>query len=276
MKKIISIICLILVLVSLSGCVSMLGGVNRREIGEFTYLQSDGEKQYFYYDGQVLLEDGYVVIDGSEYSISEGVLPASVITPLETESEVVLTSYKSALYGSFTCAEEYDFLGQQLEDAFGDADDDKYYEALFLKKDEEIFGAVNVYSSPSGRSGNLLTNEQLIKSCLVNFKEDSIFIAHEYEDTAILAFNDTHAVTYKDKKIYSKDLQNDTEVFICKDEWWDRGPTYYNSFSVSFTDEHFLIYADKGKSVSDMVSILAGRIDGTEFHVLIDDKLIIF
>lgn len=276
MKKLISIICLILVLVSLSGCTFILGSMNRREIGEFTYLQTDGEKEYFYYDGLHLLEDGYVLIDEGDYTLQEGVLPKSEIQPLKSESEVVLTSYKSALYGSFTCAKEYDFLGQQLEDVFGGADDDKYYEALFLKKNEEIFGAVNVYSRPSGRSGNLLTNEQLIKSCFINVKEDSISIVHEYEDTAILAFNDTHAVTYKDKKIYSKDLQNNTEVFICKDEWWDRGPTYYNSFSVSFTDEHFLIYADKGESISDTVSILAGRIDGTEFHVLIDDKLIVF
>ena len=276
MKKLVPIICAVLVLVSLSGCSSILGGMNRREIGEYTYLQSDGEKQYFYYDGQVLLEDGYVVIDGSEYSLSEGVLPASVITPLETESEVVLTSYKSALYGSFTCPKEYDPLGCQLEDIFGGADDDKYYEALLLKKDENIFGAVNVYSRVSGRSGNLLTNEQLVKSCFVTVNDDELTVAYEFEDTAILAFNDTHALTYKDKKIYSKDLQNGTEVFICKDEWWDRGPTFYNEFFVTFTDDYFLIYADKGRSVSNSVSLMAGKIDGSEFNVLVDDKFVVF
>ena len=276
MKKLVPIICAVLVLVSLSGCASVLGGVNCREIGEYTYLQTDGDKLYFYYDGQVLLEDGYVVIDGSEYSLSEGVLPESVITPSGTESEVVLTSYKSALYGGFTCAIEYDMYGQHLEEFFGGVDDDTYYEAMLLKKNEEIFGAVNVYSRPSARSGNLLTNEQLVKSCFVTVNDDELTVAYEFEDTAILAFNDTHALTYKDKKIYSKDLQNGTEVFICKDEWWDRGPTFYNEFFVTFTDDYFLIYADKGRSMSNSVSLMVGKIDGSEFNVLVDDKFVVF
>lgn len=270
MKKSVSFLCILALMFSLCGCVSLLGGVNRREIGEYTYLFTDGDKQYLKYYG--MYEDGYAVIADDSFTLYEGVLPDTVISPQTTEAEIVLTAYISALSDGSQCAVGYGYLSEQLENIFGTLEDEKYYEALLLKKGEEIYGAVNCYSRPSGGSGNLLTNENLEKSCLVSCQDGVLAVDKEYEGTAIMAFNQTHFIAYKNQSLYSVNIESDEEVKICDDFWWDKGPTYYNDFSVRFTDDYFIIYATNSKTFSDKATLIAGKMDGSFTETLIDNE----
>ena len=81
-------------------------------------------------------------------------------------------------------------------------------------------------------------------------------------------------IVYRDKDIYSVDLNRGEEVFLLKDKWWDRGPTYYNDFNVSFTDEDFLIYVQADNSTDSKETLMAGNLDGNDFTVLIDNRKI--
>lgn len=189
-----------------------------------------------------------------------------------TATKIVLESYITALSSGATCADGYEYLYDVLDVAFDISDEDSFSESLLLENQGVIYGAVNFYSRPSGRSGNLLTNENVVKGIYINIIDGEVEVIREFDHTAILAFNQTHLIAYKDKKVYSVDLSSAEETFLFKDKWWDRGPSYYNNFNVSFTDEDFLVYVNNDNGVTNKETLMVCKLDGSNFTVLIDNR----
>lgn len=272
MKKYITLFCLLLIITTLSGCSILLGGTNERELGSFVPVYSDGNFDYIEYN--LNFEDGLINKSSSGYALYEASTADEGIEVIDTSATQVLSAYISALSGGAVCAEGYDYLYDALDTAFDISDEDSYCEILILENQGEIYGALNFYSRPSGRSGSLLTFENIIKSVFVRFTGSQVDVIKELENTAVLAFNNTHLITYNSKKIYSVNLENGEELFLTKDKWWDKGPSYYNDFKVSFTHESFLIYALADNGYVQKETLMAGGLDGTDFTILIDNQKI--
>jgi len=273
MKKLLSLISIILFLTALSGCMLFLGGTNERELGRFTPVYSDGENEYFEYN--LAFEDGLIQKTSDCYVLlTDTSTNDEAVKTINTAAKLVLESYITALSGGATCADGYDYLYDILDSDFNISADDNYSEALLLENQGAIYGAINFYSRPSGRSGSLLTNENIVKGLYINITDGEVNVIKEFDGTAILAFNQNHVIVYSDKDIYSVDLNSGEEVFLLKDKWWDRGPTYYNDFKVSFTDESFIIYAQADNGTDSKETLVAGDLDGNDFTVLIDNRTI--
>ncbi len=271
MKKLISLICLILLVTILGGCMLLLGGTNERELGRFISTYTDGEKEYFEYD--LIFEEGLIQKTSDGYVLLPNTSTNDeAVKEDNTATKIVLESYITALSSGATCADGYEYLYDVLDVVFDISDEDSFSESLLLENQGVIYGAVNFYSRPSGRSGNLLTNENIIKGIYINIIDGEVEVIREFDHTAILAFNQTHLITYIDKKVYSVDLSSAEETFLFKDKWWDRGPSYYNNFNVSFTDEDFLVYVNNDNGVTNKETLMVCKLDGSNFTVLIDNR----
>lgn len=269
MKKLILLICLILLITIIGGCMLLLGGTNERELGRFISTYTDGEKEYFEYD--LIFEEGLIQKTSDDYVLLPNTSTNDeAVKEDNTATKIVLESYITALSSGATCADGYEYLYDVLDVVFDISDEDSFSESLLLENQGVIYGAVNFYSRPSGRSGNLLTNENVVKGIYINIIDGNVEVIREFDHTAILAFNRTHLIAYKDKKVYSVDLSSAEETFLFKDKWWDRGPSYYNNFNVSFTDEDFLVYVNNDNGVTNKETLMACQLDGSNFTVLID------
>lgn len=271
MKKYITLFCLLLIITTLSSCTLLIGGTNERELGKFVPVYTDSTNDYFEYS--LKFDKGLVVKSYDDsYSLSELSTEDEALSVKSAETQVVLEAYISVLNGGAICAEGYEYVYDALDVRFDISDDDVFSEVLVLEDSGKIYGALNFYSRPSGRSGSLLTNENIVNCVYVSITDDAVVAMEKLENTAILAFNQTHIIIYRDKKVYSVDINGGEETFLFKDKWWDRGPSYYNDFRVSFTDESFLIYAKDDNGYVQKETLMAGGLDGTDFTTLIDNR----
>lgn len=270
MKKLILLTCIILVFTTMGGCMLLLGGANERELGTFIPIYSDGVNNYFEYE--LTFEKGLIKKTTEGYAVSELSTNDEAISVKNTGVKVVLEAYVTALFGGADCADGYDYLYNALDSAFDISAEDNYSNVLLLENQGEIYGAINFYSRSSGVSGNLLTHENIVKSLFVNYADGGFTVEKEFDKTAILAFNKNNCITYDNKRIYSVDLSSGEETFLFKDKSWDRGPSYYNNFSVSFTDEDFVVYYSVEGDALRNETLMAGNLDGTCITTLIDNK----
>lgn len=271
MKKLILLTCIVLLFATLGGCMLLLGGANERELGEFIPLYTDGVNDYLGYD--LIFEEGLIKKTSEGFTLSELSTDDEAIDIKDTPSRVVLDFCITALGGYGNCCEGYEYLYEALDDAFNIYGDDVFSEALILDNQGEMYGAVNFYSRPSGRSGSILTNENIVKCTYFTVVDGKVNIIKELNKTAILAFNQTHLITYKNKKINSLNLSSGEETFLLKDNAWDKGPSFYNNFSVSFTDESFILYTEVDDNYeAGKETVIVGNLDGTCITTLIDNK----
>lgn len=271
MKKLTSLVCIVILFATLSGCALLLGGANKRELGEFIPLYTDGVSDYFEYD--LTFEEGLIKKTAEGFTLSELSTNDEAISIKETPTKVIFKSYITALGGYGDCADGYEYLYEALDSAFDIYGDDVFSEALILENQGQFYGAVNFYSRPSGRSGSLLTNENIVKGTYFTVTDGKVNVIKELEKTAVLAFNQTHLITYKNKKINSLNLDSGEETFLLKDKAWDKGPSFYNNFRVSFTDESFLIYTEVDDNFeAGKETVIVANFDGTCLATLVDNK----
>ena len=90
--------------------------------------------------------------------------------------------------------------------------------------------------------------------------------------TAVLAVNQSHYIAYKDKKFYSVSKENDNKIEICKDLWWDRGPTFFSYVDVYFSDDIFMIFGNKRTHDDSYITFIVGNIDGKYIETFIDNR----
>lgn len=271
MKKLILLTCIVLVLATFGGCVLLLGGANERELGEFVPLYTDGVSDYFEYE--LTFDNGLIKKTSESFTLSELSTDDEAIYIKDTPSRVVLDFCITALGGYGDCCEGYEYLYEALDDAFNIYGDDVFSEALILENQGKLCGAVNFYSRPSGRSGSMLSNENIVKGTYFSVSDGKVDIIKELNKTAVLAFNQTHLITYNNKKINSLDLSSGEETFLLKDNAWDRGPSFYNDFSISFTDESFILYTEVDDNFgAGKETVVVGNLDGTCITTLIDNK----
>lgn len=248
----------------------MFGGMNPREIGSYVSILSDGEKQYLEYS--VFLNSGYVEINEDSYKLIEGDLESDTLNEVEEATEIVMSGQVLETFGDNTiCKEGYEFLSEEL---FACTNEYKNFECLILHNGDEIYGAVNCYYRPSGRSGNFLSHENFAKSFLIEAENGHLVIEKEHEGAAILAFNQSHYVMYTNKTFYSVDKESEKKIELCKDEWWDNGPTFYSNVKISFTDNIFMICGEKGTLNANYITLIVGNINGSHFETLINHQKI--
>lgn len=278
MKKLIPLICILLLITSLSGCMFLLGGVNERTLGEFAPVYTDGESDYFQYiQYSSVFDYGLVTKNREGYLLTELSTNDEALKLKDKNPRLVYRSCVTALSDGWdVCVEGFEYIQDALDEMFDAFDKEVFSETVILENQGVIYGAVNFYSRPSGSSGSLLTNENIIKGSFVNITEGKVKVIKELEDTAILAFNRSHLITYKDKNIYSVNLSDGENTFLFKDKWWDKGPTYYNDFDVSFTDESFAVYAQLHNGMEVKETLVTGNIDGACLTFLIDNKKVEF
>lgn len=270
MKKLFALVCVLLMLSLISGCTFILGGNNRRELGEFVLSFTDGESDYIEFP--LTFDDCVVKKSAEGYSlIKDATLDEAVLTE-KTSAKLVLQAYTTALNGGAFIQNGYDYLYEALDSSFDIVDDSTYCEVVMLEKDEEIYGALNFYNRVSGRSGSLLSNEDLTKSVFVNYRDGEIVTVKELDETAILAFDKSELIIYRDKSVIAFDIQSEEEAFLLKDLWWDNGPTFYNRFKVKFNDETFIIYGNDDDGKNNTESLFAGSFGSKEIVTLMDKE----
>ena len=242
--------------------------MNQRELGEIISRFTDGDKKYL--KCTVFLEDEYIEITDNDFKLVNDVLEEDLLNEIDDNNETLLSGSYLEYFGKcFECKEEYEYLSEKIFKIVGDC---KNFECIILKNGDELYGAVNCYKRSSGRSGNLLSHEDLEKSYLIKVENQEIIIEKELEKTAVLAVNQTHYIEYKDKKIYSTSKENDNSIKVCDDIWWDKGPTFYNCFEVYFVDDIFIIYGNKATFFSEHITLIVGDISGSNIETLINDE----
>lgn len=261
-------VALLLVALLMQGCTGIFGGNNQRELGQYTSFFYDGEKEYICYE--LAFEDGYVQVTEDSFELCDTYLDDATLSENKSNVEVLLSGQANATFGYEIVAKEgYEYLTEQLVEKVKGCE---YFEAIILKNNESIYGAVNCYNRPSGRSGNLLSNEDLFKSYLLEVKNENIKFTKDLGKNAVLALNQSHYIAYADKKFYSVDKETDERIEICEDIWWDEGPTFYSYVEVSFVDDIFLLHGNRGTSFHTYETIIVGYINGERIETLIDDR----
>lgn len=279
MKKVFCIFITIILILSLQGCTVILGGTHQRELGTITTILSDGENQYLKYS--IDLEHGYVKNDATTFALCNPEFNDTALYEIDNETEVLVSgcymeTYKDDLDDNLDIQEGYEYLLEQIQESFADC---KNLEIVILKKGHKIFGTILCYNRTSGRSGLLLSYEDLDKSYLFEVENQKIHITNELPKTAVLALNESHYVAYSDKTFYSarKEADENAEKYkveICKDIWWDIGPTFYSNVTVYFADDVFMICGNRSTKDSDNATLIVGTINGQYVETLIDDKIV--
>lgn len=268
MKRLISILCAFCLLVCSCGCSGIFGGVHSRELGRYVNFKVvDGKK---FIEWNIFTEDGYVEIGDNSFSLAENI-DGEEITG---DAELVFSAYATSLsHGENNqCAEGYEYISDQVYDLIGE--DTLHFETKILKKGDELYGALNLYTRSSGRSGNLLCYENIKKSYLLKIQDEKLEVLQELDDTAIMAFNQTGYIAYKDKMFFSVNTQSGKETEIYKDIWWDKGPSFWSQVYVYFADDIFMICGNKSTFKDNRITLIVGKIGDTQFETLIDNKLV--
>ena len=261
--------CIALLLISLlmQGCTGILGGNNRRNFGQYVSFFSDGDKEYIWYD--LSFEEGYVQVNEDSFELCDTGLDDVALVENKSKVEVLLSGDVTAFGNGIVAKEGYEYLTEQLIE---NIEGYEYFEAIILKNNESIYGAVNCYNRSSGRSGNLLANEDFVKSYLLEVENEKMRFTKDLGKYAVLALNQSHYIAYADMKFYSVDKETDQKIEICQDIWWDKGPTFYSYIVVSFVDDIFLLQGSRGTSTHTYATIIIGSINGERIETLIDDK----
>ena len=264
--------CLILTFVmffSMQGCVNIFGGNNQRQLGRWYHLFSDGDKTYFLSRDYFYL-DGYIEITADSFKLRDGEFDDTAFPGYNCGIEVLLSGVANEDFGDSIIAKDgYEYLIEQIYEAVGRY---KTFEVIVLKKDDEIYGAVNCYKRPSGRSGNLLSNEDLGRSYLLEIKDDEITFTKDLGKTAVLALNDTHYIAYKEKNFFSVSKDSGEQTPICKDIWWSEDSLYCGSVQVLFVGDVFVMYCDRNTpDYENYTTLIVGDISGERIKVLLDD-----
>lgn len=260
---------LVLICLLMQGCVgNVLGGCNQREMGQYTSFLTDGSKEYVWYN--LAFEDGYVQVTDDSFELCDADLSDIVLSESESKIEVLLSGQANAAFGNDIDAKEgYEYLKAQLVENIEGCED---FEVIILRNDQCIYGAVNCYSRSSGRSGNLLSNEDFVKSYLLEVENEKIKITKDIGKYAVLALNQSHYIAYTDKIFYSIDKETNQKIEICRDIWWDNGPTFYSAVDVSFVDDIFMFCGFRGTTSNTYGTVIVGTINGEHIETLIDDK----
>ena len=264
-------ILLVLIWLLMQGCVRIFfGGSNRREMGQYISFLSDGSKEYIWYD--LAFEDGYVQVTEDSFELCDTDLSEVALSECERKIEVLLSGRANATFGDTVSVKEgYEYLAEQLTENMEGCE---YFEAIILKNGQNIYGAVNCYSRSSGRSGNLLSNEDFVKAYLLEVENETIKITKDIGKCAVLALNQSHYIAYAGKKIYSMDKETNQKIEICRDIWWDNGPTFYSHVEVSFVDDVFMLRGFRGTTHHTYGTVIVGYINGEIVETLIDDKMV--
>ena len=238
-------------------------------MGEYTCFLSDGVKEYLKYD--INLEHGYVEVNNDSFVISNESFDSDSLFEVEKQTEVIMmdSAFERLMAPPDTIQEGYEYLSDLIPESFSDC---KNYEVVILKKADKIYGAINSYKYTSGSSGYTLPYEYLDKSYLFDVVDGEIKITKRLNKTAVFAFNESHCIAYSNQKIYSINKENDEKIEICKDIWWDRGPTFYSYMSVHFVEDTFMLRGNKSKLKGEYATLIVGDISGERIETLIDNK----
>lgn len=268
MKKIFSFVLAISFIFSLSGCTRIFGG-NQRVIGERAYVITDGENDYW--EVNTHLDTKYLKKSGNSFALNTDDLSA-VYLDAKSDTEVVYSGISTELRGpGIPSNDEYSFLKDvlyQVTEGF------KYFDFVVLKSNDELYGAVNCYSRVSGRSGNLLSVEDLTKSVLFDVEKELAINVKTLEGVAVLALNQTHYIGCENEIIYSFEKVSGNKKELFKDVWRNSNA---DRARVYFFDDFFVIYAkryDSGIFLDRLFeTVMVGSMDGSYFETLIDDEL---
>jgi len=263
MKKIVSFCLVIIMFCLLQGC-SFFGGLNQRGL--------DPYQEFLIYDGKQYLNYGSAYVELTDDGFKSCPNDFYIKSPEKMSGETVVL-LEGAYFGNYfdplgfrVEVEEYKYLYDQIYDQV----DSEYFEFILLKRDNDIYGTVNCYNRSSGRSGNLLSVEDLDKSYLISVNDGNLVIDKELDGVSVLAVNKTHYLAYENEAFYSVNKETGEEKKICDDIWYEGVfPPYYSFARVVFIDDIFMLYADSDKRNGGK-TVIVGNING-EFEILLDN-----
>ena len=270
-KKVLGIAILIIVLFMafITFCTNvLLGGLNDRRLGQYCPVFSDGEHDFIKIEH--VAQDRYVEIGKGGWELAKNT-DESKLTEKESAAEIVMACRRyRGIYRSDenVCKEGYEHLREQIKKEFADC---KNFDCVIFKKDDAFYGSVNCYTRAAGMSGNLHTAECFDKSYIIEIENDKIKFKKELDDAIILASNQTHYISYTNKKFYSVNKQTDEKTLICKDEWYSLLPIYPDHVSIYYSDEYFTICANKG--TQSYCTLFVGTMDGSYFEKITNQQI---
>lgn len=269
MKKIICVFLVVLLCFSLLGCTGIFGGNNTRNLGEYLYTATDGEKEFFKHEYE--WRNGYIEIGENSFKLGNEKIDESSLKWLTNGTRIIFTGEANNSFGnSFRSEKGYEYLEAKL---FEKLDGCECFEVKIFEKNGSIYGAVNCYKRASGRSGNLLSNEDLKNSYLLEVENEEIKLTKDLGKTAVLAVNQSHYIAYSDKTVYSVDKETDQKIKICDDIWWEGIIGDFGYMDVKFSDEFFVIIANRSTTqLEDFDTLIVGSINGERVETLIDDQ----
>lgn len=262
MKKIHRLLALSILLLFLCGCSGILGGHQRRNVAVNMPVMTDGEQLLYVFS--LLPREGYFQEENGTFRLAENPYPDEMLTECMPGLRVVMDARRTGMMQDLVS-------GLEPEDAFLEAgfrqlmDEEDYFECRIYEKDGEYFGILNCYRRCAGRSGTILAYEDLKFSRLLTVEDGQLVFGEKMKDTALLACNSSHYITYRDKTISSVCKATGQQTEIMKDQWWERQPSDTGYVTFCQTDNVFYMSGCH----EDIYSLYACYMDGTGLQQLL-------
>ena len=261
MKRIFSLF-LAAILVCLSGCTALTGGINRRNMGMYMPVWTDGEQEFL----EVCVADLYFSPTADGFRLSDKACPDPYLTEKARDTQWVISFSRTGF------AKEIDLVGLDpqysfLEESFAELlEQQEYMECMLFCKDGEFYGILNCYRRSAGRSGTGLAFEDLKFSCLLTVEDQKLVLGAPMKEVALLACSPTHYIAYRDKRICSVSKETGKQTVLVEDIWWNQKENI-NDISTFCTDEIFYFYGWLGGS-QQQASFYACYMDGSGLQQL--------
>lgn len=262
MKKTHKLLALSVLLLFLWGCTGLTGGYQRRNIATDMPVMTDGQQTLYVYS--CLPREGYFREENGTFCLAENPYPDDTLTECAPGLRLVMDAWRIGLMQDLVPA-------FAPEDAFLEAgfrqlmDEEDYFECRIYEKDGEYFGILNCYRRCAGRSGTILAYEDLKYGRLLTVENGALVFGEKMNDTALLACNSSHYITYRDKTISSMCKATGQQLEITEDLWWEQRPSDTGYVTFCQTEDVFYMTGCH----EDVYTVYACYMDGTGLQQLL-------
>lgn len=152
-----------------------------------------------------------------------------------------------------------------IEEGYENIEDELLSLALNTKKsviytagyfiDGFVYGICNVYKETVGylSGGGNYAEEEIAYSVYYRYdnEKDELDIIYKTSGKMMIAFSDHKVLYWKDKNIYSYNIDENKEVFLCKDYSYDSGLQHQSSGLILFNENYAILDFRKASGSKD-------------------------
>ena len=272
LKRTISVVICAIMLTTLGGCAALLGSNSRANT---LYVAPVETETAYTYAIQSTYGEYNVTLDKDSGE--------ATIEKIGGEHEYYSMDYPTVLCGSDAprdndfCGEGYEPLPKLIAEKYENKKI-KLVQYYGVEYGEEgvCRGFVNLYTRTSGylSGGGRIDAKRIVAGVIFTFNTRSKEFTELYRlnKCNIVAYNESRAIYFRDRKYYVRDLLSGREKYLFDDEAYDTGMTNYSHASFYFNERHFIANMHHGANAEkrEYDKLILTDYDG---NVLISKKL---